>query len=205
MEHDPTFRAVLLVGFAVLAPVALFYRVRSQLTGEKLDRRQEGWFIFLTLRPIGVAGMVGVIVYLIDPRRMAWAAFPLPLWLRWTGAGLGVITGGLIVWTFHNLGKNLTDTVVTRREHTLVTAGPYRWVQHPFYAAAALAVVANSLATANAFVLVTGVIAVALIVIRTRREEQHLVARFGDEYRSYMARTGRFVPRLTARSDGVAL
>jgi protein-S-isoprenylcysteine O-methyltransferase Ste14 len=27
----------------------------------------------------------------------------------------------------------LTDTLVTRREHTLITHGPYRWVRHPFY------------------------------------------------------------------------
>ncbi len=26
----------------------------------------------------------------------------------------------MLFWTFHSLGKNLTDTVVTRREHILV-------------------------------------------------------------------------------------
>jgi protein-S-isoprenylcysteine O-methyltransferase Ste14 len=33
-----------------------------------------------------------------------------------------------------------------------------------------------------------------LIVIRTRREEERLLARFGDEYRKYTERTGRFLP-----------
>jgi protein-S-isoprenylcysteine O-methyltransferase Ste14 len=32
--------------------------------------------------------------------------------------------------------------------------------------------------------------------MRTRKEEQNLIARFGDDYRNYMQRTGRFVPRL---------
>ncbi len=44
--------------------------------------------------------------------------------------------------TLRSLGKNLTDTVVTRRAHTLVTSAPYRWVRHPFYDALALAVLA---------------------------------------------------------------
>ena len=44
---------------------------------------------------------------------------------------------------------NLTDTVVTRKEHTLVTSGPYRWVRHPFYSAFGLAVLANSVTAAN--------------------------------------------------------
>ena len=55
----------------------------------------------------------------------------------------------LLFWTFHSLGKNLTDTVVTRREHTLVTHGPYRWVRHPFYDVVLLWGLSMSLLTAN--------------------------------------------------------
>jgi protein-S-isoprenylcysteine O-methyltransferase Ste14 len=35
-----------------------------------------------------------------------------------------------------------------------------------------------------------------LLALRTAREEQHLVARFGDQYRDYMSRVGRFLPRI---------
>ena len=64
---------------------------------------------------------------------MAWASVPIPLWLRWCGFILIGCWGLLFVWTFQTLGKNLTDTVVTRKDHTLVTTGPYRYVRHPFY------------------------------------------------------------------------
>ena len=164
------------------------------MTGEKLDRRQEGALILLTLRPAGIAHMVGVVTYMVDPSRMAWSSMPLPLWLRWAGVAVGAASGCLLVWTLVNLGKNLTDTVVTRKAHTLVTVGPYRWVRHPFYDAVALAVLANSLVAANWFLLATGALLMTMMVIRTRREEAHLLARFGDAYRSYMNRTGRFFP-----------
>jgi protein-S-isoprenylcysteine O-methyltransferase Ste14 len=49
---------------------------------------------------------------------------------------------------------------------------------------------------ANGFLALTGVVVLALIVLRTAREERNLVARFGDDYRRYMATTGRFFPRL---------
>ena len=169
MSDDHTFRLILLAGFVIFMPIGVCHRLRSR-TGEKLDRRQEGLFILVTLRLIGVAGMAGLIAYLINPACMAWAAVPLPVWLRWTGVGLGLIAGWLIIWTFRNLGKNLTDTVVTRKAHTLVTAGPYRWVRHPFYTSAALAVLANSLAAANWFLFITGCVVVLLLVIRTRKE-----------------------------------
>jgi protein-S-isoprenylcysteine O-methyltransferase Ste14 len=85
---------------------------------------------------------------------------------------------------------------VTRKEHTLVTTGPYRWVRHPLYSSAALAILANSLVAANWFFLATGGVMFLLLVIRTRKEEENLLARFGDAYRKYMQRTGRFIPRL---------
>jgi len=195
MSDERIFRLLLLAGFVIIMPIGVYHRLRAS-TGEKLDRRQEGLFIFVALRLIGVAGIFGLIAYLINPALMAWAAVTLPAWLRWTGVCLGLIAGALIVWTFRSLGRNLTDTVVTRKEHTLVTTGPYRWIRHPFYTSAALAVLANSLTAANWFLFATGAVVFLLLVVRTWKEEENLIARFGDTYRNYRQRTGRFVPRL---------
>ena len=109
---------------------------------------------------------------------------------------------GLMVWTFLSLGRNLTDTVVTRQKHTLVVQGPYSWIRHPLYDSAALLTVAVSLITANWFLYVICVVIFCLLVIRTRTEEENLVVRFGDSYRTYMERTGRFLPRLGASRRG---
>ena len=196
MNEDQTFRIVLIISSLVLFPVTIYHRLKSQATREKLDRRQEGLFILFTLRPIGILCMLGLIAYMVNPSWMAWSSVHLPAWLRWAGVGVGVAAASLLVWTLRNLGPNLTDTVVTRREHTLVTSGPYRWVRHPFYDGAALAFLANSLAAANWFLFVTGGLALLLLVIRTRREEERLLSRFGDSYRAYMERTGRFLPRI---------
>ena len=107
-----------------------------------------------------------------------------------------VLACGLLFWTFRSLGSNLTDTVVTRREHSLVTHGPYRWVRHPLYDSAALLIVASFLVTSNWFLLLTGGLVLVLLVVRTRTEEEKLLARFGDPYRRYRERTGRFLPNL---------
>lgn len=204
MAQDEIFRIVLGVGFLVFFPVAISYRIKSQSTREPLDRWQEGRFILFTLRPVGLAGMGGLIAYLINPTAMAWSSIPAPPWLRWTGVVIGAVGGILVVWTFHSLGRNLTDTVVTRRNHTLVTHGPYRWVRHPFYGAVALSVAGNALAAANWFLALTGVLTLALLVARTRIEEEKLIARFGDRYRVYMNATGRFFPKLVrARTERV--
>ncbi|MGH7253133.1 MAG: isoprenylcysteine carboxylmethyltransferase family protein [Nitrospiraceae bacterium] len=202
MNDDHLFRVILIIGSLVLLPIAAYHRLKSQATGEKLDRRQEGLFILFTLRPVGVVGMLGLIAYMVNPSWMVWSSVPLPATLRWTGVGVGVIAGALLIWTLRSLGKNLTDTVVTRREHTLVTSGPYRWVRHPFYVSLALCVLANSLVAANWFLFLSGSLLFVLLIVRTRTEEKKLLARFGDSYRAYMDRTGRFLPRIGAKSRG---
>ena len=193
---DRFFRNALLIIVAAVLPVLLYYRVRSQQTGESLDRRKEGLFILATLRPLALFAYGGIIAFLINPAYMEWSSVPLPPFLRWMGVLICGVTGFLWIWTFHTLGVNLTDTVVTRRAHTLVTNGPYRWVRHPFYACVALFTGGVSLLAANWFVAGASAVAMMLIVIRTRTEEALLLARFGESYEAYRSRTGRFLPRL---------
>src|SRR5688500_7927285 len=114
MDGETPFRLIVLAGF-LFAPAMLYYRLRAQKAGkERLDRRQEGWFVLLTLRPLAFVTMAGLIGGLVAPAAMAWSQWPLPGAVRWTGAPLALAGGSLVLWTFHHLGKNLTDTVVTR-------------------------------------------------------------------------------------------
>ena len=198
MDHDSTLRAVLIVVMLLLLPVGVYHRVKSQSTGESLDRRQEGVFVLATLRPLGAVFWLAVFAWMINPAWMAWSAVSLPIGARWAGVGFLLAGSLLLVWTFRSLGKNLTDTVVTRQQHTLVVHGPYRWIRHPLYSSAALLIVALSLIAANWFFFAAGAALLCVLIIRTRIEEENLVARFGDSYRNYMSRTGRFVPKIGA-------
>ncbi|MCG8406459.1 MAG: isoprenylcysteine carboxylmethyltransferase family protein [Phycisphaerales bacterium] len=197
MQHEDVFRLILILGFAVVFPIGFYHRLKAHLaSNEKLNRRAEGVFVLTTLRPIALLGILGLFAYIINPAWMGWASVGLPISIRWIGVGLGMVAMVLLIVVLRNLGTNLTDTVVTRSHHTLVISGPYRWVRHPFYVATALAVAANSLVTANWFLALIGIVTVVLIVVRTRTEEQKLIERFGDEYKNYMERTGRFIPRM---------
>jgi len=107
----------------------------------------------------------------------------------------------LMQWTLTNLGRNLTDTVETRQDATLITHGPYRWVRHPYYVAAALLILATTLTSANLVIGLSGLLVLVLLAIRTPQEEQMLLQRFGNSYQDYQAKTGRFVPKWSQSSD----
>jgi protein-S-isoprenylcysteine O-methyltransferase Ste14 len=196
MTDESIFRSLVILSLVLTLPIGLYHRIRSQATREKLARREEGIFIMIGLRLCGLVALIALVVYLINPSWMVWSSVPLPTWFRWIGGCLAVFAlPSLLFWTFHSLGKNLTDTVVTRREHTLVTHGPYRWVRHPFYDVVLLGVVSMSLLIANWLMALSGLTTFAMLVVRTRIEEEKLIERFGDEYRSYISRTGKFLPQ----------
>jgi protein-S-isoprenylcysteine O-methyltransferase Ste14 len=78
----------------------------------------------------------------------------------------------------------------------MVTTGPYGWVRHPLYGAWVVLLSGYSLLTSSWAVAIAGLAAIATVVRRIPTEEEGLQARFGDAYRDYAARTGRFLPRL---------
>ena len=178
----------------LLLPSAV-HRITSQSTGESLDRRQEGLFILATLRPLGAVFWFGALAWMINPGWMAWASVSLPFWSRWVGVGALLAGVALLVWTFRSLGANLTDTVVTRKKHTLVVHGPYRWIRHPLYSAAGMFIPALSLIAANWFFFVFGIALLCVLVLRKGSRSEP-----GCPVRRQLSRVHgtkrRFVPRI---------
>ena len=115
-------------------------------------------------------------------------------------AGASLMT--LAVWLFWrshaDLGRNYSPSLQLREEHTLVTRGVYRRIRHPMYASEWLWVTAQALMLQNRVAGWSGfALFTPLYVLRVPREERMMLDRFGEEYRAYMARTGRVVPRLS--------
>jgi protein-S-isoprenylcysteine O-methyltransferase Ste14 len=177
--------------------ISIYFRHKANQTSEKIEVREEGSLILNLRRVFGSLLWLSALVYLVNPRWMGWSNLPLPDWLRWVGAGIMLVCIPLVYWVFNSLGKNVTPSVVTRQEHCLVTHGPYRWVRHPLYTVGFLMFIGLSLLAANWFIALMLVLGYIPLALRTPIEETHLVERFGDEYREYMQRTGRYLPRLS--------
>jgi len=119
-------------------------------------------------------------------------ALGLPLRLGLTGVVL-VIGGAVIIWSLRVLPLD-------RRGRELVTAGPYRYVRHPIYAAV---FVSAGLAVFFITQTVLALGAMALMFLSGHvfvgQEEKFMEHRFGQAWRDYAQRTPRFLPRLIGR------
>jgi protein-S-isoprenylcysteine O-methyltransferase Ste14 len=185
-----------LILFSVLGISAYFRRKADRDSGEKVSVKDEGLLMTLTLRIGGLTLWFSALAYLINPAWMAWAKIGLPDWARWLAVGLGITCAGLLYWMFSNIGQGITVTVATRKNHQLVTSGPYRYIRNPLYTFGTTFFLAFALMTDNWFIAGMAVLALIALAIRLPNEEAHLIAKFGDEYRAYMKQTGRFLPKI---------
>jgi len=124
------------------------------------------------------------------------ADYSLPSW----AVPIGAVVAGASLWLFHRahsgLGDNWSPTLEVRKEQRLITGGVYRRVRHPMYASQTLWGISQVTLLQNWVAGLAGMgISLLLYLVRIPREERMMLERFGEEYRSYMRRTGRLLPQ----------
>jgi len=148
----------------------------------------------LVVSSIGMFVLPAIYVLGNQPR---FASYPFQPMLGWLGAAVFAASLGLFYRTHKELGRQWSVTLEIRDQHTLVTDGIYRHVRHPMYAAFWLWALAQALLLPNWIAGPAGLVGFGtLFFLRVGREERLMEETFGDEYRQYVARTGRILPRL---------
>ena len=198
MGENALFRIVAAVLMTAMIAISIFFRHRADQTGGRVGRQEEPAPVRVGLSLSGLLGFSGLLAYFFWPSLLAPTTLTMPVWVRWFGVALLAASTLVAWWIFRALGANVTRTVLTREGATLVTSGPYRFVRHPLYTNGALAFTALSLVTTSWWFFASVVLGMLLLAVRTRQEEAHLEARFGQAWRAYAASTGRFFPRLPA-------
>lgn len=194
MTNEDPFRILLALVAFIQIVISLPYGRRARVGSTMFRRREEGVVLTGAIVLAYLAYGIGFVAYLLDPNWMAWSAFRIPSIVRWIGSIPLLLGAAFMVWGLHHIGRNITISISTRKDHALVTTGPYRWVRHPLYTGGMVEAVGLCLLMANWFVALCAGLFWTLIAYRTPMEEKKLIETFGDEYREYMQRVGRFLP-----------
>jgi protein-S-isoprenylcysteine O-methyltransferase Ste14 len=194
--NETIFRILAALVLFTGAGTSIYFRMKADReSGERLSRSTDGTPMMLVIRIGGLMLWLSPFVYLINPAWMAWSKIGLPESVRWLGVGLGVLCAAGIYWLFSSIGTGITPVSATRKEHKLSTSGPYRWIRHPLYTIGSSLFVSFGMMADNWFIILLGILAFIVMAVRTPKEEANLIEKFGDEYREYMKRTGRFLPK----------
>lgn len=158
----------------------------------KNDRRERIYIALVYL------GQIPFVLYPLTP----WIDpyhIPMPDWVRWLGGLISLAGIAGFYWSHDALGKNWAIALEIKKEHALVTDGPYRFVRHPMYAAIYVIAIGLSLLSANWLMAVVFLLPFTLMyLVRVPSEEEMMLEHFGTAYRDYMKKTGRLIPRFRA-------
>jgi len=104
----------------------------------------------------------------------------------------------LAAWSSKTLGQQASDTPIVREKHNLITTGPYSRIRHPGYTARMIIDWGIFLLFFNALQFICLLAWIGLAYKKAVLEEELLSSEkgFGQEYKDYMLKTGRFLPRL---------
>lgn len=116
---------------------------------------------------------------------------------------LSAVSIGLISYT---LGTHKIPIALWHQENDapkgIVTYGAYRWIRHPFYASFILAFISAFVYSPQVVTIACLIYGLAALNLTADREEKRLCqSDFGDEYKLYMERTGRFLPKFAEKVD----
>ena len=123
----------------------------------------------------------------LDDGRFHW--FPVPWWV--CGVGYCTVPGsalGIITWAEAvNKFFEITVRLQTDRGHKVIDTGPYAVVRHPGYVGGILFFVGTALCLGSLWALLPAGLASALLMLRTRWEDQTLQAELPG-YKEYTQR-----------------
>jgi protein-S-isoprenylcysteine O-methyltransferase Ste14 len=110
--------------------------------------------------------------------------------------------GGLLValalandlWCARVFARLGTTILPHRAASRLATDGPFRLSRNPIYVSHVAIVLGLGLLLGSPFtILLTPLLALGLQKLAVEPEERHLLGKFGEDYRAYMARTRRWL------------
>ena len=194
---------VLLVCFVVFASVNLHnilvtHRRTGQVNSVAEVESPSGLVVSVAAFGTGVYFVEAFLFQLLVFGGYGFVLWGLPLQLpsfvsvQFVGVVSTVAGYFLFIWSVRVRGRFSVSWAMPV-DQKLVTWGPYRFVRHPSYLGyflmfAGFFLVWSSVLAIVPLVAVFGYYRVSVV------EEEFLVKRFGDVYREYQSRTGRFVP-----------
>ncbi len=195
METSLFMRISVLVILITVLAISGYYRNKARQEGGVIKRQEEGWLAYLMRIVIAIPLLIVLLLNIFYPPTMSWAKFNIPPLVQIFGLVLGFLCIPFLWWVFSSIGKNISETVLVKNEHELVTRGPYSRIRHPLYAGTLLLLISTSLVLKDYVILgyaMIGILAFRLLVIPA--EEEKLLETFGEDYECYQSRTNALMP-----------
>jgi protein-S-isoprenylcysteine O-methyltransferase Ste14 len=116
---------------------------------------------------------------------------------------IGLTSAGVAfaVWARIVLGEKWSARVTRKVGHDFIRTGPYDYVRHPIYSGLLLAAAGTALFVGELKRLVAIFLVLMAESFKAKREEQFMLAEFGETYEQYRRETCFLIPRFLISRD----
>jgi protein-S-isoprenylcysteine O-methyltransferase Ste14 len=137
-----------------------------------------------------------LLCYPIPPHWLEYRILPAGLARYWSGVVVTVLGLLFSVWARQHLAGNWSQSVTIKKDHELVTSGPYRLVRHPIYTGLLTAFLGTAIVIGEVRGLLALLLVTAALWLKLRLEENWMREAFGDSYTEYSGRVAALIPGL---------
>lgn len=149
---------------------------------------------------------LGFTIFIIGRPTLMWLCSDLtvPTFWQWVVGGMLAVAGlALAIWSvvymkIHGKG-NPFDAMgheIAPRTQYLMTNGPYRYSRNPMLSGTLVYYLGIITILCFWQAVLIFVVVVFIMMVQVHNEEQRLERDFGDEYRNYKHKVGKFFPKL---------
>lgn len=114
--------------------------------------------------------------------------------IRYIGLVVYLIFSWVQVWSFKTLGDNYSQEIIIKKNHELVTKGPFKIIRHPQYLCQILLDLGATAATLGYIVGVLALIEIPIYILRASLEDKLLAKYFAEKFSDYRKKSGFMIP-----------
>jgi protein-S-isoprenylcysteine O-methyltransferase Ste14 len=194
---ETVFRTAFALIFFIILTISGYFRARARKSGGQIRRKEEG-IAALTFRMIlAMPLLFAFLSYIFYPDLITPFSFELPDYIRFSGVALGILCVPFVYRVFTNIGRNISETILTKKNQELVMTGPYQYIRHPLYTGALIEFFSLGIISANGLILFSSLLTALIFrLIIIPLEEKNLKKIFGNRYEKYMKKTGAMFPKI---------
>ena len=114
--------------------------------------------------------------------------------VRLIGLVIYLIFSWIQVWSFKSLGENYSQDIMIKKNHELVTKGPFNVIRHPQYMCQILLDLGATAATLGYVVGFLAIIEIPIYIMRASAEDKLLNKYFAERFTEYKKKSGFMIP-----------
>lgn len=114
--------------------------------------------------------------------------------IRVTALVVYLIFSWFQIWAYKTLGDYYSQEIAIKKEHKIISSGPYKIIRHPQYLSQIFVDLAGAFATLSFILFPLSLIQIPYLILRAKEEEKLFAKYLPNDFNAYRVNSGFMLP-----------